>query len=1249
VTLRTPSPRSAVAARLVLLLTAALLAADATGPAFAATPNRHVAAPLPKPAEAPEAAAVDPAPGLDLGLLARSDAGDPFAGGGVQPGIQYEDATAHAADPNTFSPGGRVSVGFRPRAADGWAVDGGRPLALPGGRATGRQMAASPQGSRWAGTGRGSTPGGAGAAGDGPTPVDQPTDPNAIDAAPATFVGDSPLVTSGGAGPAAANGLRRQVFGFLPYWEVGSSGTVLNYSLLSTIAYFSVGATGHGNLRKKNADGSVTTGWGGWTSSAMTKVINNAHSAGSRVVLTLSVFAWSSTEAAVQASILGSPANRLRLAQQTAAAVRDRGADGVNLDFEPIASGYGVQFVAFVKTLRAELDKIRKGYQLTFDTTGYVGNYQVAQLISAGADAMFLMGYDFRTSGSSPVGSIAPLAGPAYDINDSLDAFLALVPASRIILGVPYYGRAWSTTTSTLNASNRSGAKYGYSVSVTYVNAIDLLKQYGRHYDPLEKVAWTAYQKQTCTTAYGCVTSWRQLYVDDATALGAKYDLANRLGLRGVGMWALGYDATRPELYAELNAKFLHDTTLPEAGIRVLPSAAGDEGFVVRWTGSDDVGVTGYDVQVAVDGGTWATWKSRTTATSDVWLGSNGHTYGFRVRARDTSGNWSAWNVAQTGAGTPALRRGAFGTVVTDGLSLRTAPTTSATKVGTASSGEVYAITGGPVSADGYTWYEVTGPLSAWNAVGQTQVGLWLAATGSGSTFVAARIAPNATAVAARLTDLSFAGLGSASLGSPVANRLFSPNGDGRRDTLRISWTNTVALDTLSLDVRGIDGTSLGTIDLSSFTGAGAQAYSWNGRVGASALPDGRYVLQLVATDAGVTYTAPSARPVTAAQIDAFAVTIDRLADAGFTPLSPVRVLDTRTGRGLGGRFSSRTPRTLTIAGTHGIPADAVAVTVDVTAIRPTTNGRLAVTTTPKRSPAATTAYTARGDVRSAGATVPLSAGKLSITWIGGVGSRTHVAIDVTGYYRPAAGSGFTSLVPTRLVNTRTGLGLSRPLPNGTPRTVAVAGTHGIPADAVAVTLNVTALRATTAGNLTVTPTATGAPGTVTVHAPKSTRRTASTTVGLTSGRLSIVWVGGAGSRSDVIVDVTGYVRAGGAGLTRAGPRRIANSAIDRLLAGPLANRSTRTVTLAGRSGIPSDAKAITVEISVVGPTSAGYVAVGPSPTTAATAGVVHVPPGEKATNGATLSLGSGRLSITWVGAPGSRANVQIEITGYIR
>ncbi len=148
------------------------------------------------------------------------------------------------------------------------------------------------------------------------------------------------------------------------------------------------------------------------------------------------------------------------------------------------------------------------------------------------------------------------------------------MPASRIILAVPYYGRAWSTDSAAVNARNISGTKNGASTTVVYGMAYEYARDHGRKYDPVEGVAWTVYKRQNCTGTYGCVSPWRQIYYDDVQALGTKYDLVERYRLRGVGIWALGYDGTRPELYQLLKNKFVHDTVPPVMSRTSVSSAA---------------------------------------------------------------------------------------------------------------------------------------------------------------------------------------------------------------------------------------------------------------------------------------------------------------------------------------------------------------------------------------------------------------------------------------------------------------------------------------------------------------------------------------------------------------------------------------------------------------------------------------------------------------------------------------------------
>ncbi len=765
---------------------------------------------------------------------------------GQEGSIHWEQAQAHARDELDLPAGDRVTVGFSPRTGDPWKVAGAAPRALPAGRMSGRDLRSPTRGAqpiRW--------------------PETPAVDPDAvIPADPASLSTPTEEGRIDLTAMVSAAGLRKEILGFLPYWELTDPSTALDYTKLSTIAYFGVGAAANGTLERTTASGATTVGWRGWTSAQLTKVINDAHRTHTRVVLTVQSFAWSTGGAYKQKALLGSSTARVRLARQIAAAVRDRGADGVNLDFEPLMSGYEIEFTSFVRRLRTELDAVHAGYQLTFDTTGFIGNYPIEAATAVGAaDAILIMGYDYRTAGSNPVGSIAPIGGARYDITDTIRAYAARVPPSKLILGVPYYGRAWSTDSDRLNAANVSGARYGRSTAIVYGSAIGVVQDHGRRWDSREGVAWTVYRRENCTAAYGCVTSWRQLYLDDSTALRLKYDLVNGYRLRGAGIWALGYDGTRPELWAAIKAKFVTDTTPPRAWITRLAPAQTSPGFAVRWGGTDDSAVASYDLQVSTGGGPWATWLTRTRTTSGLYPGNDGRRYSFRIRARDIKGNVGAWVAVPTAVAGRSLKVGGFGSVRIDGLSVRAAPATTAERVGAVSTGNIVAITGGPVEADGYTWHRIRGPLRDWPASATVHTDKWVATSSPSEVYVKPATGPHQTRVAGQITGLTFGNTGPASIGSSATarkHRSFSPNGDGRYDVLKLRWTNGVDLDALELRVFRADGSAVGVVPITAL-GTGARLRGWDGTVGGRRVTNGRYYVTLVGTIGAATHANPSA------------------------------------------------------------------------------------------------------------------------------------------------------------------------------------------------------------------------------------------------------------------------------------------------------------------------------------------------------------------------------------------------------
>jgi spore germination protein YaaH/putative cell wall-binding protein len=358
---------------------------------------------------------------------------------------------------------------------------------------------------------------------------------------------------------ALPNGLGHEVLGFLPYWDLDAAVVSrLRLDLLSTIAYFSVGVSQNGALQKTTTGGAATVGWAGWTSPTLTSLMNAAHQRGVRVVPTITMHAWSYDFTAMT-GLLNSTANRANLVNGVVAMVRDRHADGVNVDFEPVPSSLRAAFTSFTRQLKSGLMSAGVGSYLTVDTmagaAAWASGYDVAALAAPGAaDAIMVMAYDFSYAGSARAGGVAPYGSSTiYAAGDALRDHLAAVPPSRLIWGVPYYGRAWNTSSDQVNSPVRSpvsSSAFAYfRTDVAGNYARSLATTNGRHWDTLGQGPYTIYRASD--------GGWRQLYYDDPTSIGLKYDLVVRNGLAGTGIWALGMDTGTSDLWNVIESHLL--------------------------------------------------------------------------------------------------------------------------------------------------------------------------------------------------------------------------------------------------------------------------------------------------------------------------------------------------------------------------------------------------------------------------------------------------------------------------------------------------------------------------------------------------------------------------------------------------------------------------------------------------------------------------------------------------------------------
>jgi hypothetical protein len=236
-------------------------------------------------------------------------------------------------------------------------------------------------------------------------------------------------------------------------------------------------------------------------------------------------------------------------------------------------------------------------------------------------------------------------------------------------------------------------------------------------------------------------------------------------------------------------------------------------------------------------------------------------------------------------------------------------------------------------------------------------------------------------------------------------------------------------------------------------------------------------------------------------------------AGSGFVPLTPARLVDTRAA-GASQRQPAGEPLVVPVLGRSGVPTDASAVVMTVTATEPLAGGFAAVTP-------CGTAPTGTSNLNfDAGATVPNlvmvkpgAGGAICVT----SNVATHLIVDVFGAFTASADVGLVE--PDRLVDTREDP-MTRPVAGGVV-VVPIAGTAGVPGDATGVMVNLTAAGPSGSGFLTAYPCNAGPP----------TASNLNVRAGVNRANFVLVAPDGDGeicvftsTPTDVIVDLLGWV-----------------------------------------------------------------------------------------------------------------------------
>lgn len=336
-----------------------------------------------------------------------------------------------------------------------------------------------------------------------------------------------------GTQPIISDKPQKEVFGFFPYWMLDKSSDI-DLEYLTSISLFGIEINSSGGIVTADDNGQLDGGWSMWNDPRMDGLIRRAKDNNLKVYITLK----SLSNNAIQ-DLVRSPQAQKTFISNAIYLVNSKNLDGINLDFEFVGvapADVKAGFVRLTTNLNAELKRQAPHTTLTVCTyihSASIDTFFDIPLLAQVSDAFVVMGYDM----SLPFGPAGPIAamGGKINIDNYLKDYLENVPADKIILAVPYYGYDWA------------GKNSSQTEMLSYAQIADESKKYQIHWDSVT---------QTPSYTYVAGSVLHEVHFDNVRSLGIKYDLINKQKLKGVGIWALGYDGQNSDLQKLIVDKF---------------------------------------------------------------------------------------------------------------------------------------------------------------------------------------------------------------------------------------------------------------------------------------------------------------------------------------------------------------------------------------------------------------------------------------------------------------------------------------------------------------------------------------------------------------------------------------------------------------------------------------------------------------------------------------------------------------------
>ena len=278
---------------------------------------------------------------------------------------------------------------------------------------------------------------------------------------------------------------------------------------------------------------------GSITSFSDESYVEDAHEKGIEVWALINDFDYDEDGNYYVTDVLSHSTARRKLIKSLVEDVKDKGIDGINVDFECIGIEIADDYVEFICELSVWCRK--EGIVLSVDmyVPSNINEYYNRKTVLEVADYLIIMGYDEHWAGAPEAGSVASLPYVETGIKETIEQG---GEANRIINAIPFYTRIWSETPieyaeqgSQIVDDNIKGSYALDSRAVGLGTAEKELEKYGINKFWVEDLSqyYAEYEEGN---------SLMRVWLEEEKSIEAKLEVMKKYNLGGVACWRLGLE-----------------------------------------------------------------------------------------------------------------------------------------------------------------------------------------------------------------------------------------------------------------------------------------------------------------------------------------------------------------------------------------------------------------------------------------------------------------------------------------------------------------------------------------------------------------------------------------------------------------------------------------------------------------------------------------------------------------------------------